>query len=91
MAGREPEELERELDRLSLDQALRDFEIANARVVDLTQRLVDLGHEVTALREQLVGAQEALVDARRENEAIRASMTFKLAALVRRLRERIRL
>ena len=32
------QELERQLDRLSLDQALRDFEIANARVMDLTQR-----------------------------------------------------
>ena len=40
-------ELERELDRLSVEQALRDFEIANARTIDLTQRLVDLSHEVT--------------------------------------------
>lgn len=29
-----------DLDQISLTQALRDFEIANARVLDLTQRLV---------------------------------------------------
>jgi len=29
------------LDTISLEQALKDFEIANARVVDLTQRLLD--------------------------------------------------
>lgn len=30
-----------DLDRVSLQQALRDFEIANARVLDLTQRLIE--------------------------------------------------
>ena len=29
-----------DLDRLSLEQALKDFEIANGRVIDLTQRLI---------------------------------------------------
>ena len=32
--------LEKEIGLLSLDQAFRDFEIANARVIDLTQRLI---------------------------------------------------
>lgn len=30
-----------DLDKVSLQQALRDFEIANARVLDLTQRLIE--------------------------------------------------
>lgn len=30
-----------DLDRVALTQALRDFEIANARVMDLTQRLIE--------------------------------------------------
>lgn len=45
------------LDRVSLVQALKDFEIANARVLDLTRRLLDsesqraaLTHELEALR-----------------------------------------
>ena len=83
-------ELDRELDRLSVEQALRDFEIANARTIDLTQRLVDLSHEVTDLREQLVAAQEAFAAARTENAAIRASATFRLAELSTKLRARLR-
>jgi predicted nucleic acid-binding Zn-ribbon protein len=83
-------ELDRELDRLSVEQALRDFEIANARTIDLTQRLVDLSHEVTDLREQLVAAQEALAAARVENQAIRASATFRLAELSTKMRARLR-
>jgi hypothetical protein len=83
-------ELERELDRLSVEQALRDFEIANARTVDLTQRLVDLSHEVTDLRERLVATQEALAAAQTENQAIRASATFRLAELSTKLRARLR-
>jgi hypothetical protein len=82
-------EIERELDRLSLEQALRDFEVANTRVIELTQRLIDLSHEVTALREQLVGTQEALADSRRENAAIRASATFRVADLVKKVGRRL--
>ena len=41
------------LDALNLEQALRDFEIANRRVVDLTQRLLDAGDEIRALRTEL--------------------------------------
>lgn len=36
-----PDELVRRLDALSLQQALIDFELANARVLDLTARLVE--------------------------------------------------
>lgn len=78
--------LEVELDRLSLEQALRDFEVANARVVDLTQRLIGLSHEITSLREQLVAAQAGLANAQQENRDLRASMSFRLAQLVSRLR-----
>jgi hypothetical protein len=86
----EGQELERELDRLSLEQALRDFEIANTRVRDLTQRLVEQSREVLALREELVATQVALNDARREIEAIRASTTFRLGTLARKVRARLR-
>jgi hypothetical protein len=79
-------ELERELDRLSLEQSLRDFDVANARAIDLTQRLVDLSKEVANLREQLVGAHAAVESARLENEAIRASLTFRMQGWVDRLR-----
>ncbi len=83
-------ELERELDRLSVEQALRDFEIANARTVDLTQRLADLSTEVRLLRERVVSLQEALAASRAENHAIRGSATFRLAELSTKIRTRLR-
>ena len=59
--GRSPADL----DRVSLTQALRDFEIANARVLDLTQRLIeserrrrDIEHEFEQFRMQLSRAAE---------------------------------
>ena len=46
-----------DLDKVSLEQTLRDFEIANARVLDLTQRLIaserkriELENELNQLR-----------------------------------------
>jgi hypothetical protein len=38
------------VDRLSLTQALKDFEVANARVLDLAHRLTELNQELLDLR-----------------------------------------
>jgi hypothetical protein len=38
------------VDRISLEQALKDFEVANARVLDLTHRLTELNQELLELR-----------------------------------------
>lgn len=58
-----------DLDRISLSQALRDFEIANARVIDLTarltathNRLVDTQHELSLTRVH-VGNLNAIISA----------------------------
>lgn len=45
------------LDRLSLEQALRDVEVANARVVDLTARLTTSHAELRELRTQVAELQ----------------------------------
>lgn len=54
-----------DLDRVNLTQALRDFEIANARVLDLTQRLIeserrrkDVENELEHLRLKLTAAEQ---------------------------------
>ncbi len=78
-------ELERELDRLSLEQALRDLEAANGRVVELTERLLGVSCELTELRAELVIAEEAVARARHENATIRATLVFRGASIVRRL------
>jgi hypothetical protein len=65
--GRTSSELERQIDALSLNQALLDFELANARVLDLTARLVEantrvMRHqgETDALRAEIAGFQARL-------------------------------
>jgi hypothetical protein len=44
------------IDLLSLEQALLDVEVANARVIDLTERLTASTAELRALRQQLASA-----------------------------------
>ena len=55
----------RKLDRISFEQALIDFEVANTRVIDLTQRL-------TALNAQLSKT-------RTENERLKLALAHKKA------------
>lgn len=72
-------ELEQELDRLSLAQALRDFDVANARVVDLTHRLVGAGQELAAVRQELETLRRQHEELRTTHEQMRRSKAFKLA------------
>ena len=74
-----PPDLEAELDRLSLTQALRDFDVANARVVDLTQRLLGAGQELVAVREELEALRRQFEELRATHEQMRRSKAFKLA------------
>ncbi len=67
------------LDRLSLVQALRDFEVANGRVIDLTQRLV-----LTA--EQLVSTRDELATVRAERDGLDVRLD-DLGAQLEALRE----
>lgn len=68
-----------EMDELALVQALHDFEVANARVVDLTHRLVDMGRELAVLREELATLQREHGDLRLAHEQMQRSRAFKLA------------
>ena len=45
------------IERLSLEQALIDVEVANARTIDLTARLTEAHAEVAALRQQVQQAR----------------------------------
>lgn len=46
-------ELAAEMDRISLEQALKDVEIANARVTDLTQQVIALEAALAAANNDL--------------------------------------
>ncbi len=75
-----------QMDRLNLEQALVDFEIANARVVDLTGRVTTMTSELLRLRSELGRANlrvnQAEADsaaAARHVEEIRRSIAFRVA------------
>lgn len=42
-----------DLDRISLEQALRDFDVANARVLDLTRRLTTMSSQLSDSQTQV--------------------------------------
>lgn len=75
-------DLQEKLDRLSLDQALVDAEIANARVIDLTQRLLESRQEIGALQSSLERLQVEFRELKQEHEEMRSSYAFRLAAKV---------
>ncbi len=94
------EELTRRLDRINLTQALLDFEIANARVLDLTSRVVDsnkrvlkLQAEADASRVALEGARADIAELARRIAEVEESTTYKAAqklGSLRRLLHRLR-
>jgi hypothetical protein len=79
-----------ELDRLSLQQALVDVEIANARVIDLTKRLLDTSDELTRrtwAMEQLRAEHEQL---RTDVSTLQASRSYRLACKLAEARRLLR-
>jgi chromosome segregation ATPase len=82
--------LKEEIDRLSLEQALRDFEIANARVVDLTQRLISSNDKVISLQRELDALRVEIAELRATHEAMRGSAAFRLANKIWAFRNAVR-
>ena len=87
------DELTRRLDRINLTQALLDFEIANARVLDLTARVVDsnkrvlkLQAEAEASRLALDGARIDIAELQRRIAEVEASTTYRAAQKLGALR-----
>ncbi|HVF12974.1 MAG TPA: hypothetical protein VM942_00175 [Acidimicrobiales bacterium] len=85
-------ELSTEFDRLSLHQTLIDFEIANARVRDLTTRLVEANREVFLHRQELARLNMEYEKLRSERQAIvdlGQSKTYQLAKMIVSIRRRL--
>lgn len=89
--------LEHELDRLSLMQAIRDFEIANARVVDLTQRLISANQRIVELQRVIDQSETALVELQSRHHELHsrhaelsASRAYQLAQKAGALRSLLR-
>jgi hypothetical protein len=80
---RDPSMLDLELDRLSLEQALVDFELANQRAMDFAARLVE--------SDRRVGELQAQVDElHRQIHEIHGTRTYKLARSVWYVRRALR-
>lgn len=93
----EADDLRRQMDALSLTQALLDFEMANARVLDLTARLVEANSRVLGLQSEVDAARHTADDVRaslaaREAElvALRSSRSYKLAERIQMLLRAVR-
>jgi hypothetical protein len=82
--------LREEIDRLSLEQALRDFEVANARVIDLTQRLISANDKVVGQQQELDRLQVELTQLRSVHEAMRGSAAFRIANKLWAMRNALR-
>jgi RNase P/RNase MRP subunit p29 len=74
-----------DLDKLSLQQALRDFETANARVLDLTQRLLRSEQERKVLADELERLRLKLSQA----ERVRLPGPDLLVSLAGRVKKRL--
>ena len=80
------DELTRRLDRLNLTQALLDFELANARVLDLTARLVESNKRVLTLQAEnedhrlaVDAAQTSIVTVSARLAAVESSTAYRAA------------
>ncbi|MGE0308194.1 MAG: hypothetical protein AB7Q27_20835 [Acidimicrobiia bacterium] len=80
---------------MNLEQALRDFETANARVVDLTGRLtlmheelMQTRHELTLSRlrvDELAGYQSRVAELSAEVHTLRTSRSFRIGYKITRV------
>ncbi len=80
-----------DLDRVNLVQALRDFEIANTRVLDLTQRLIeserrrkDVENELEHMRLKLSAAEKETLSYRAARWAIHRARNVAKRVLSKR-------
>lgn len=78
------------LNQISLEQALVDFEIANARVIDLTRRLVEANEELAESKNSLELLRIQHADLSHRFDVLGRSRALRVAAAVRPLRQLLR-
>ena len=82
--------LQRAIDQVSLEQALRDFDVANARVIDLTRRLVASEHEIVNLQREIDESAIALRELHAAHAAMQNSIAFRTASKIWNFRNALR-
>ena len=86
----EAPDLEREMDRLSLVQALRDVEIANGRAIDLTQRLLEANEQILKLQEELKASTAVMRSLQGPISAFKASYVGRVLRKARNVARSLR-
>jgi seryl-tRNA synthetase len=71
--------LESELDRISLNRALLDAEVATGRVVDLTRRLVEAADQIRSLQSEVEELQAERLELEEQLASIRNTKAFRTA------------
>ena len=71
--------MRKSMDDLSLEQALKDVEIANARVIDLTQRLIAAQRRIIELQTSVDRVHVELSELRARHHQIVDSKAFRVA------------
>jgi len=78
-----------QLDRISLAQAIQDVEIANSRVMDLTQRLIAANNEIVGLRRRVDETHFSLQQLRDEHDSMKGSVAFRIASRIWAIRNAV--
>jgi predicted nuclease with TOPRIM domain len=76
------DQLTAEMDALSLEQALKDFDVANARVLDLSKRLTGMTAEHLELRDETERLRNENARLRAELDELKANRAYKMAQQV---------
>ena len=76
------ETTEEQLDRIVLNQALVDAEIATARVIDLTERLVDARRQLMELHGELDRLRMEHAQYKAQQEQMQSSAAYRLASRI---------
>jgi predicted nucleic acid-binding Zn-ribbon protein len=79
-----------QMDELSLTQALLDFEIANARVIDLTQRLIEANDTVAELQAQVDDLRSQIETLQGVHDQMKGSHAFRIASRIWAVRNAVR-
>jgi hypothetical protein len=74
-----------DLDEISLRQALLDFDVANARVIDLTRRLTAMNKELVKTTTALQKAQMRNRQLQTELKALKESSSYRTVAAAARV------
>jgi len=74
---------------VSTEQALLDFDVANARVIDLSQRLIEAAAQSQKDRDELAALREQYEQTSAHYEELKATKAYRLIQVIWSVRKRL--